>query len=239
MDRSRAPIDRSMPFSAEQRALLEAGQVEVGAAVRRLRTRWTTCLGEDEAEELARGGLEQAVQSYSPELGVAFGQYARFRVEGAILDGIRAESRRERIARAMRVAGRAFLAEQRDEGDVLRDSEEEQRRQLRAHVEAHAASMIEAMVARAREEQAEDALVAREEHARAMRLLEEARAVLPARDREILALRYEKGLEFVPMSKHFGVGESTLRRHHRSVLQRLGAELVKKGVTYPPPLGSR
>jgi RNA polymerase sigma factor for flagellar operon FliA len=86
-------------------ARLEDELVWVRAAARRLARRSGAPVEVDELVACGSEGLVEAARSFDPKRGVPFGAYARARVQGAMLDGLRA------LAPLPRALHRAQLAD--------------------------------------------------------------------------------------------------------------------------------
>ena len=179
-------------------------------------------------------GLIEAVDRFDPSRAIPFEAYARTRIQGAILDAMRAEdhlSRRER--RRTREADRAEDRLRMKLGRDLTVDESHRARRGVARTVSHAQAFVQVEDADdgslAGEESAFARVAAVQEHARVRDLV----AQLPERDRTILALYYEEELTYREIGDVLGVTESRicqiLRGIHLALRERL--EVADRAVT--------
>lgn len=202
---------------------------------------WHGCGTELEMGDLltfAREGLLDASRKFDGSRGIPFPAYARLRMRGAVIDGIRASSKLGRHLHLKLHAMQAAL--HYSEGlseDVLgggaanvgADAEHA----LNEHLAAMATAMAVGMVARtvpqdddrvavADSSESPESLAADKELARQLR---EAIAELPEREGEILRLHYLEGERLDIASQKMGLSKSWGSRVHAQALQRLSKRL--------------
>jgi RNA polymerase sigma factor FliA len=174
-------------------------------------------------------GLIDAVDRFDPSRAIPFAAYARTRIQGAILDAMRAEdhlSRRDR--RRNREADRAEDKLRMKLGRELSVEESRHARRGVPRALAHAQTFVsfddgdDGTIGD--EENAFARIAAAQEHAR----VRDHVARLPERDRTILCLYYEEELTYRQIGQVMGVTESRicqiLRGIHRTL--RKGLEEV-------------
>jgi len=232
-----------LPLTANQRELVERSMPVVDKVARILARRYATLVGYDDMLAMGREGLVQAARAYDPALGVPFSTFSTYRVQGAILDGIRKEATRAREARiAAHLAASEFLAVQVDDTNVMTDTEEAQRERLDAFAADTAAAMFAGLVGAESRRAAgggEEAAATRQQRTRALSALERASSELSERDRKLIDLHYMQGLELKEVAGRLGVSYASVRRYHSTVVQRLAARLRTLGVHQAPPPSTR
>lgn len=82
---------------------------------------------------------------------------------------------------------------------------------------------------------AETQVAAREEHARALDLLQVELSHLAEREQRLLHMHYAEGQTWPEVARHFGVGPSTVDRWHRAAIRRLRKALETRDVARSPP----
>jgi len=171
-------------------------------------------------------GLLDAVDRFDESRAIPFEAYARTRIQGAILDALRAEdhlSRRDR--RRNREADRA---EDRLRAKLGRELSTDECHKVRRGVPRalpHAQAFVPIEDADdgslATEQDAFARVAARQEQAR----LRELVARLPARDRTVLSLYYEEELTYREIGAVLGVTESRICQILRGLQRKLREEL--------------
>jgi RNA polymerase sigma factor for flagellar operon FliA len=156
-------------------------------------------------------GLIDAVDRFDPSRAIPFEAYARTRIQGAILDAMRAEdhlSRRER--RKSREADHAEERLRMKLGRELTVDESHRARHGVPRTLAHAQTFVQVDGADdgtlPHEESAFARIAAAQEHERVRALI----SCLPERDRTILSLYYEEELTYREIGRVMGVTESRI-----------------------------
>ena len=199
-----------------------------------------------EADELVNWGLDgllQALKRFDPTRQVEFEAYARLRIRGAILDRLRATDFMARSLR--RKANKLERAYQTLEARLGRPASEEE---VAAELEIEVGELHELLSAIGRSgavgledlgeapaqeqpavedildvERADplDALLSRER----AKLVGDAIARLPERERSVIALYYREGITMREVAAVLGVTESRVSQLHSQALLRLGGQL--------------
>jgi RNA polymerase sigma factor for flagellar operon FliA len=183
-------------------------------------------------------GLMSAIERFSPETGVKFETYAIPRIRGAILDELRNLDWVPRSVRAN--AKKVETAVERMSQTLGRDAVEEELAQALnmtiddlQHMidEAKLARNADPAFSRSAIESREDAV---EEEPNALeqisdeetrKVLVEAIAALPDRNRTVIALYYYEGLKFNEIARILRVSESRISQIHSEVLKELRKSL--------------
>jgi RNA polymerase sigma factor for flagellar operon FliA len=189
----------------------------VRAAARRLARRAGPAAEVEELVGWGSEGLVEAARSFDPARGVPFAAYARARVRGAMLDGMRAMSPLP-------------LAVHRARLDADADEPAEAESQLCARfVSARAEGLLcdttdaaDGPVATACPEQGPEALAARRQ---LRRLIAHAVAELPPAEAELVRLHALGDESLAQAAESLGVGEDRAGRLYRRALQRLRGRL--------------
>jgi RNA polymerase sigma factor (sigma-70 family) len=192
----------------------------------------------DECIDLGSIGLTEAARTYRDELGL-FTDYARRRVDGAILDGVRAEAPHAKASRAAHRAAARLLSVYRDDFNAIGHEPAELSRRFEKMSDdvltaAFLGAVEEAKLAPGGADQGEEIVIRREEHARALAMLEAATEKLPSMQRQILALVYRERRPMTELTEVLGVSYATVRRHHDAALSGLRKRLEALGVMRAP-----
>jgi RNA polymerase sigma factor (sigma-70 family) len=234
------PVEWKAPLgklTAEQQRLV-AQSVIVPQVARKVRARYRE-LDLDELVAIGQLALVRLAARYDASRGVAFDGYAWQHVHFQMIKACHAARRQRLIGwEPATRAVHAAVAGLRDEGDVLADTDEEQRRQVQEIGDSVAAAAFCGFAASAMLQSPEDGIAARELHARAIQVLQEALRDMPERERRLIELRYFEGRQFEEIAADLGAGTSTVRRHHQEALGMLGRRLQRRGVLEPPPAGA-
>lgn len=221
---------RATPLSPEQQKLVESHLHVIEQSIAKLAGKASRFFSREDLRGFGHEGLVQAAQTFERGAGVPFEAFARYRVEGAMLDALRREDRQQRLPWAVRAASRRHLAMVSDPSDVMHDSDDDTRKHLAKIAEAHAAAMMAAFEAEALRGDEEAAVAERQQHKKALETVAAARAALPVRDRQIIELYYHQDKELKEIGQTLGVSYASVRRYHDGVLARLGAELRVRGI---------
>ena len=185
-----------------------------------------------EADELASRGntaLLGVVRTYQDELG-GFEDYCKRRIDFAMLSGIRLEARHLRIDWAAQRAAADLLALHRGDRGAAPSA------RLEDVTRAVAAATFAAMVEEA-QRGGEDDMIARQEFATAMTVIASTLAALPAPQRRLLVLLYQREQTQVEAQKALGVHYNTVGRWHDNVLAEIRKQLEKRGIMHAPGRG--
>jgi RNA polymerase sigma factor for flagellar operon FliA len=195
----------------------------------RMAGRLPSCVDLDDLIGAATLGLLDAVDRFDDTRAIPFEAYARTRIQGAILDALRAEdhlSRRDR-----RKSREADLAEDKLRNRIKREPSADEVHNVRAGVPR---SLPHGMVFISIED-ADDSLLADRSPSDAFAVLamsqshaqlRAAVAALPERNRLILSLYYEQELTYREIGGILGVTESRICQLLRAAHTRLKAELL-------------
>ncbi len=182
-------------------------------------------------------GLVNAAGRFNSSLGVPFDAFARRRIQGAMLDSLRAMDWAPRALRKLRREVDATIARLRSElarepehdeiARALDVSGEEYDRMLDQLRSAELASIRQASVDADGQSTLDVAVDASETpYARLERLELRSRLAagieqLPERERQILALYHEEGLTLAEIARVIGVGESRVSQLRTQAIARL------------------
>lgn len=190
----------------------------------------------DELVALGNAGLAEAAHRYDPARGVAFATYAWYRVNGAIVDGLRKATQLPRRTWAKLVALRAandYLETQgeRQRGASLQGAAAatgadalDQVKQAMSAIRTMYVTSLEAM-----REQGFDAASdapatpERMDGARLAQRVKEAIARLPERERQLMTKHYWEGKNLLEAGAELGMSKSWASRMHAQAVERLRA----------------
>jgi RNA polymerase sigma factor for flagellar operon FliA len=210
----------------EERILAHKGLARQMAL--RMAGRLPSCVDLDDLIGAATLGLLDAVDRFDETRSIPFEAYARTRIQGAILDALRAEdhlSRRDR-----RKSREADLAEDKLRNRIKREPNADEVHSVRAGVPRtlpHGMVFVsiedadDSLLADRSPSDAFAALAMSQSHAQ----LRAAVAALPERNRLILSLYYEQELTYREIGGILGVTESRICQLLRSAHTRLKEEL--------------
>jgi RNA polymerase sigma factor FliA len=226
---------------AAERARLVEGHLDLAKkAVALVFRRVSQHVELDELVALANAGLAEAAQRFDADRGVAFSTFAWYRVQGAIIDGLRKQTLLPRRAWAKLVALRAaseYLENrgERERGAEQRGANRAERADALASVQS-ALSAIRTMYVTSLEAlrddagfEAADELAAgadeRLDTARLAAKLRTALAALPERERALVTKHYWEGKNLLEAGAELGISKSWASRLHAQAVERL-RELV-------------
>jgi RNA polymerase sigma factor FliA len=190
----------------------------------------------EELVALAHVGLADAASKFDPDRGAAFSTYAWYRVQGAIIDGLRKQSNLPRRVWARLVALRAasdYLENraERDAGATKQGTPPAEGADALASVKS-ALSAIRTMYVTSLEglretgyDTADDAPAVddRLHTGRLSARLREALAALPDRERALVTKHYWEGKNLLEAGEELGISKSWASRLHAQAVERLRA----------------
>jgi len=190
----------------------------------------------EELVSLANAGLAEAAHRYEPDRGVQFSTFAWYRVNGAIIDGLRKTTQLPRRAWAKLVALRAaneYLENraERERGAAARGATQMATADALAAVK-HAMSAIRTMYMTSLETMREDGfdvaseapeIVERLDSARLALRLRQAIERLPDKERALLTKYYWEGKSLLEAGTELGMSKSWASRLHAQAVERLRA----------------
>lgn len=223
------------PLTPEQRALVQTaeGLAESRVAYHVARAPKAVHLSDD-LVSAAKRRLTEAARRYSPKFGATFRTYARYSIDGAILDEIAREARQAdlRIAGAMclRLGALSHPSAREDTLDAMVDDETAADTKLRRSLRARAVGAALAFAMQL-EELVDDQVDP--EHAAAVRKLGDALKTvlrtLPPRDQEMLRCLYAGGMDLGAVAERFGLAYPTVKTRHAKILGQLREALSVLG----------
>jgi RNA polymerase sigma factor (sigma-70 family) len=216
-------IDAGRERELVQRAT-EARLVEERA--RCFARRYPRCALEEDLREMGNVALAAIVREYDDARG-GFADFCRRRLDYAMLDGIRAETRQQRNDRAAQRAAAELLALYRNDPGALPLD------RLRTLAEVVAAATFAAMTEEALRG-GEDELAAREEYATAHAVLKSVLEVLPTPQRRLLVLVYHEQKTLTYAKEELGVHYNTVERWHKKTLAAIRKQLEARGIARAP-----
>jgi len=204
----------------------------------------------DELIALANAGLAEAASNYDPDRGATFATFAWYRVNGAILDGLRKAAPLPRRAWARLVALRAaneYLENlsERDRGATQRGSQPASSTETLAAIK-QAISAIRTMYLTSLEamhdggaEVAADSPAPGEriDASRLAQRLRKAIEALPAKERALVTKHYWEGKNLLEAGAELGISKSWASRLHAQAVEKLRA-ILDETPAEPAPGGS-
>lgn len=190
----------------------------------------------DELVALGNAGLAEAANRYDPARGVAFAAFAWYRVNGAILDGLRKATHVPRRTWAKLVALRAandYLEHraERDRGAAQRGAAPATGADALAQVQ-HALSAIRTMYVTSLEAMRDagfdvagelPAMADRIDRSRMAARLRQAIARLSAKERALMIKHYWEGKNLLEAGAELGLSKSWASRLHAQTVEKLRA----------------
>jgi RNA polymerase sigma factor for flagellar operon FliA len=191
----------------------------------------------DDLRSIGNTAVADIVRSYEPGRS-AFRTFASKRLRWALLDGLRRETHDRAAAdRARALAALDRLGAAHDTQDTVADepqTEEAWAARLRQMLESRAAARALGLVAGAVPARAPDSEVSPEEatsRVELLRVLRDAVARLPDRERQLIQRHYFGGENFDAVARELGISKSWASRLHAQAIAVLGAEVAGS----PPP----
>ncbi|HUQ01529.1 MAG TPA: sigma-70 family RNA polymerase sigma factor [Kofleriaceae bacterium] len=193
----------------------------------------------DDLVAMASVGLSEAASRFDPAVGASFKTFAWYRVQGAILDGLRKETALPRAVWARIVTLRAtasYLEAQAQRASAAKDKAQaattaDKLREVRAALGAirtmYTVSIhqLEPDSFRSTESAPDDAL-ARERQKQA---LSAALATLPEKERQLMHKHYVEGKSLLDAGAELGMSKSWASRLHARAVDQLRARLADTG----------
>jgi RNA polymerase sigma factor FliA len=189
----------------------------------------------DELVALANIGLAEAAQRFDPDRGASFNTFAWYRVQGAVIDGLRKASNLPRREWAKLVALRAaseYLEHraERDAGAAQRGVEPPSGADALAAVK-QAMSAIKTMYVTSLEAMRENGFDPANEHevsvgdtldsAKLSKRLAAAFKTLPKKERDLMKKHYWEGKNLLEAGEELGISKSWASRIHAQAVERL------------------
>ena len=228
------------PLTAEQHDLVQRHHHIVERALAKLSPAKKASMTEGELRAHGEDGLIAAAQKFDPEYGVPFGAFAHRHIRHAIASAVRKErGLRADLLHAARLAGDDYLAGIDPPKGGLTDPLDV----IHARYDPIRAGYITTMFAafvgaasRLATDGPEQAIDVRRTTTRAIDQLRQAISELGKRDRQLVELRYLRGLEWKDVLEEMGVkmSASAQWRFHKGVMDRLGERLRALGVEGVP-----
>lgn len=223
---------------AQRASLVESHRFLVWKAVRLVWPRVKGHVERDDLVALGDLGLVEASTRYDPEGGASFATFAWYRVQGAILDGLRRGSTLPRRVWAqlcaLRAAGEYLEARARQEsaaraaGAVVAEDTEAKLREVKDAMAAVQAMYVAAVVPLdAAVEVADPAELpgAGLDRAAWASRIREALADLPERERALVTKHYFEGKNLLEAGEELGISKSWASRIHAQAVDRLRKRL--------------
>jgi RNA polymerase sigma factor for flagellar operon FliA len=196
--------------------------------------------------------LYDAARRYDEARGKSFETFASYRVMGAMVNLVRAETRQARILKEVDRAFYNRMADYHDDFDVLRHDQPEFQRRLDMMCQHAAAAMFVAGAEQAHREEEQDPAAAME-HAESLATLRALVSALKPDERQLLDLTYRHGFHLHEAADAMNVARITAWRRLQRVLESLRREFEAIGeqgmpgpvklsrpplcLVQPPPLG--
>ncbi|MBX3183345.1 MAG: sigma-70 family RNA polymerase sigma factor [Polyangiaceae bacterium] len=192
----------------------------------------------DELMSFAREGLFNAARRYEPERGVPFRAYARYRIQGAIYDGLRQVAHLPRSVHARLRAEEAAANFSEGALEDLHAAPRAKPAEAEGALQSHLASMATAIAAGVisqttssgppeaieRAPSAEEQL----ERAQLLALLREALVELPEQQRALVERHYFGGERFDHIAEELGLSKSWASRLHTRAITTLTKRLQQR-----------
>jgi RNA polymerase sigma factor FliA len=170
--------------------------------------------------QYARVGLVEAIDAFDPERSVPFEAFSSYRIKGAILNGLAAESEQ--------AAQRAFWSRrERDRRESLKQhaATDDRRSSLDELVSLTVGLALGHIIESNAEEAIDDSLAsnpyAMTELAQLRRAMRSMLHTLPDRERELIRRHYEDHVEFQQIAIEWGVTKGRVSQLHAQALSRM------------------
>jgi RNA polymerase sigma factor for flagellar operon FliA len=196
----------------------------------------------DELVALGNAGLTEAAARFDPAAGVLFQTFAHYRVQGAMLDGLRRSSPLPRDRWRQLVALRAassYLEEQGAEATQTGEPVTEEHASTLADLQ-RAIGAIRTMYVLSYDDALNKIEIATDydpahelDRARLRAAVADAVATLPIRERELVLRHYWQGKNLMEAGAYVGVTKSGASRIHARALARLRTRIDTASATAP------
>ncbi len=234
-DEPSSTSERQAPLTPEQQARVRTADGLVESRVAWHLSKIPAALHlADDLLGVGRRALTEASRRYSARFGTTFKTFARYPVDGAILDAIAHEAREHDFKSASEACLRAGALAQpnpsEDTLDPMVDDEISADRKLR-HAMGHKA-MGAALAFVLQLEERLDQELDPERRAALQRLAGALRASfgrLPERDQEMLRCLYARGMDLGEVAEQLGLAYPTVKVRHARVLGMLRDDLTTQG----------
>ena len=208
----------------------------VPSTVRALAWAAEHALDTDDLESYGREGLLDASRRYDPERGVPFRSYAKIRIRGAIIDGMRRAAHLPRRVHQQLTAARAAAdySEGRLEDLSVAPPPGSNAAQAEAKLNDHLAGMATAMAMGLVSERSPDGDFQQPaqrtpeheaETSELAALLRESIETLPEQEAELVRRHYFEGEQFDQIAADMGISKSWISRIHTRAIDRLTKRL--------------
>lgn len=213
-------------------SLVNEGTPVLRIVAKRLARRMGGGLPLDDLISMGQPALLIAAQTFDPSRS-KFATYAGLKVKWAMLDGLKREGRsRSVVARATALAaservGAAYGEAAQGDDDALQ-TEEVYAERLGSLLDGHAAALAMGLVSASADPPPQEAPATPEDDvARAdlVRVLKDAVARLPDRERALVERHYYADEPFETIAKDLGISKSWASRVHAHAIERLGEAL--------------
>ncbi|WP_437476571.1 sigma-70 family RNA polymerase sigma factor [Sorangium sp. So ce1014] len=194
----------------------------------------------DDLRSAAFQALHEAALGYDPARGVPFPAYAWRRVDGALSDTLRQESKHWRAARD---DGYDAAEAVQDTSDLLADGDAETTAQVDGMGDEVAAAAVLGLVGRALRATGDEGERLRATYGRAIRAVEAALSRLLDEERRVLVLHHVEERTWQAIGAALGCSERTAKRRGAEARKRLAAALrvererARDGASAPEPAG--
>lgn len=226
-----------------ERARLVEGHLElVRKAARMLYPRVKAHVEFEELVALGNAGLAEAAQRFDPTRGASFSTFAWYRVQGAMVDGLRKASNLPRRVWAQIVALRAaseYLEHraERDVGAAQQGAPAQTRadalaatKQALSAIKTMYVTSLEAMRENVGFDPADEANpVERIEFGSLSVKLQRAIASLSEKERALVTKHYYEGKNLLEAGEELGISKSWASRMHAQVVEKLRAAVENEG----------
>lgn len=230
------PADAEL--TREQQALVASvtGLVEARVAWHLARTRHRRKSSDFGSELIAAGhaAVTECGRRYDVKHGASFATFARYRLDGAILEALRKEARHFGLRLAANEAARwgAHAHELPADGTLRADADDEVSADQKFRVAMRAKTMA-AVMALAAEVEHQELVQPDPEAAATLRPMTDAlraeRGKLAERQQQIVECVYERGMDLRDVADSIGLAYPTVKVLHAKIMQTLRAGLEARG----------